>query len=766
MNQKMKSKHNTEIIIILTASLFAYIALRLNVIYYARYTLIEWQHKPTWANIMYQYRYIIFFSCALIAIALVWCEFANHSVSKFIQHILTNSKKTYLMILMIGVTSGSYYLQPGSTTASADGHLYVTWASLLRNYFYSLEAPLWSTGGALGFPFTQFYNWGSYIPTALLGLIINNVLLANKLSLFIFHIYSTFGMYLFVRKFTKTKESGLVSACAHGFAFYIYHKLVLVGLLPMSLPIYLLPWQLYYSECMLEEKSSKRSWALTSITSAMSICSHLAYGMTSMSVLLIYIIIRIFTKEKITSKIIALFKCMSSLTLGMCASSLFIVPVLTEPNNPVIGFITRDRFIMDLVEFQQVFNFKHSYLTSNWWGGYIGVSVSIMAISCMILNIYRRNIKIMPIITITLVSVWLVFGPNYAPYLFEKAHKLIPFGTLVYGMHSPGYFIMYLGITCAVLCGVFVKTVSNEPIVYKSIAKIYQRQSIKNKFRKTIIPVTMLASITILIDLMPLTLIVNAMKPTDHISNMHREKAILYIEENGDGNSRVFEHGNDSLLDIYVTTGQPQTAGMGDDKPPSHPFIDNISDQESLYLSNVRYVISSEKNYDFLDQVPLHSILYENKSHSIILASKTTEHRQDVSYQHKPHNINQTNNTAKTIYITDKNTTGNLSLNQLHLEARIISYNTNLQNISVQYELNQPAFVQLSVSYYPYQIVKLDKKIIKPTQTSLGLIGFWSDSGKHDVEIIPKLSPNRHYWATINLLALIILLLCIYKDYD
>ncbi|HAJ06435.1 MAG TPA: hypothetical protein DCL76_07770, partial [Chloroflexi bacterium] len=353
-----------------------------------------------------------------------------------------------------------------------------------------------------------------------------------------------------------------------------------------------------------------------------------------------------------------------------------------------------------------------------------------------------------------------------APYLFEKAHKLIPFGTLVYGMHSPGYFIMYLGITCAVLCGVFVKTVSDEPIVYKLIAKIYQRQSIKNKFRKTIIPVTMLASITILIDLMPLTLIVNAMKPTDHISNMYREKAILYIEENGDGNSRVFEHGNDSLLDIYLTTGQPQTAGMGDDKPPSHPFIDNISDQESLYLSNVRYVISSEKNYDFLDQVPLHPILYENKSHSIILASKITEHRQDVSYQHKPHNINQTNNTAKIIYITDKNTTGNLSLNQSHLEARIISYNTNLQNISVQYELNQPAFVQLSVSYYPYQIVRLDNKIIKTTQTSLGLIGFWSDSGKHDVKILPKLSSNRHYWATINLLALIILLLCIYKDYD
>ena len=206
---------------------------------------------------------------------LVWIEYVSRCISSGLQQLLNNPKHTAYMVIFISALSVSYYLQPGSTTATADGEIYVSWASLLREYFQSLEAPLWSNAGALGFPFTQFYNWLSYVPTALVGLFIPDILVANRLSLFALHVYSSWGMYLYVRKLTNSNGAGMTSAFAHSFAFYLYHKLVLVGLLPMTLPIFLLPWQFYFCECMFQEKKFGRAWALTSLTSALSISSHL-----------------------------------------------------------------------------------------------------------------------------------------------------------------------------------------------------------------------------------------------------------------------------------------------------------------------------------------------------------------------------------------------------------------------------------------------------------------------------------------------------------
>ena len=80
-----------------------------------------------------------------------------------------------------------------------------------------------------------------------------------------------------------------------------------------------------------------------------------------------------------------------------------------------------------------------------------------------------------------------------------------------------------------------------------------------------------------------------------------------------------------------------------------------------------------------------------------------------------------------------------------------------LQHLVLEYELSQPAFVQISLSAYPHQRVKLDGRKIETIETGLGLVGFWSEAGIHSVEIVPQLSPTRIYWAIISLTTILIL---------
>jgi hypothetical protein len=737
-----------------------YILFRLNSMYSARYSLIAWTNKPAWADLIYSSRLLILAIAVLSLMILIWVEYFSRYISSGLQQLLNKPKHAACMVILISIVSTSYYLQPGSITATADGEIYVGWAALLREYFRSLEAPLWSNAGALGFPFTQYYNWLSYVPTVLVGLFVEDILVANRLSLFALHVYSSWGMYLYVRKLTSSTGAGMTSAFAHGFAFYLYHKLVLVGLLPMALPVFLLPWQFYFSECMFQEKKIGRAWALTSLTSALSIISHLAYGLTASALLFIVTLCRTLLPTKpnlMTSRLRCILLGSTSLMFGLLASSLFIIPALTEPNNQVVGFINRDRFIMDLVQLNQVFSFSNSYLTPDWWGGYVGISIGLLAILGISLSLYRKQINNIGIISICFITSWLVFGPYYVP-LFSSINSKLPFGKLVYGMHSPGYYIIYFGFACTVLSGICVHLLSKERSIQRLLNGVYNSKIVCGKYISPIVTLSGIAMLLIAIDLLPLTLLVNAMRPpTQQDMPTERELAISWLQQNGDKTSRVFESGNDSLLDIYVNTGQPQTAGLWDDRSPSAPFVESISDQEMFYLANVAYIISADREYSNLNRVPQHTILYENNSHSMILASYMTKTVGMISPLHRPTMINQNNNTAELIYIAHEDTKQITPQNSLPLTAQTIGYEWDLQRIVLEYELSQPAFVQISHSAYLYQSVKLDDREIKTLTTGLGLVGFWSDAGIHRVEIVPKLSPIRFFWAIINLIIILTL---------
>jgi hypothetical protein len=79
--------------------------------------------------------------------------------------------------------------------------------------------------------------------------------------------------------------------------------------------------------------------------------------------------------------------------------------------------------------------------------------------------------------------------------------------------------------------------------------------------------------------------------------------------------------------------------------------------------------------------------------------------------------------------------------------------------VTMDFSLPERAFVQLSYSAYPYQIVLLDEQEITVTPTPLGLIGFWVEAGEHTVKILPELSPLRKITLAISGLTFLIVVI-------
>ena len=732
----------------------AYLYFRLNVIYSARYPLVTWHHRPAWVEVLYAIRWPMRIVAASALLLLAWLEYCGKFLSIALQRVLQQRRLTTLTVLLLGAVSGSYYLQPGSTTATADGRNYLAWAALLRDYLRSAQVPLWTNVAALGIPFGQFYNWLSYAPAALVGFLVPDMLVATRLALYALHGLAVWGTYLYIEILTGSRAAGLTSAFAHGFAFYLYHKLVLVGLLPVALPVFLLPWQFYYAECIVRQERFRRAWALAALTTALSIAGHLAYGLAAAGLLFFNLLVRGLFPTGIKSAFRLIRMLLFALAVpvtGILAAGLFVVPPLTEANSPIVGFIQRQGFALDLVRLNQVFTFAGSYLTPSMWGGYVGISVSILAAIGAALSIYRRRHEHFGLIAMALIALWLVLGPYYVPF-FQSLHRALPFGSVVYGMHTPGYYIIYLGFSLAALSGVAVPGLAGEHSV-RRLLKSAQRRSARHSLRTDpYVILCALAMLAMAFDLAPLTLLVNAFEPPAHARQQTgRERVIAWLQSHGDSALRVFEPDNRSLLDIYQHTGLQQTAGIWDDRAPSAVFVEAIAGQEMLYLANVGYVITRDSLPAEQQSIPGLSHLLINPSHTVVLASPRTEVVEHISAAHIPVGIDQSRNAAETIYITKPSGEGNRRTGKAPLEAKAISYNWGLQTTDITYELTDAAFVQVSLSYFPHQSVLLDGKVVHAVPTGLGLIGFWSDAGRHQVQIMPRLSPARLRWGTISI---------------
>jgi hypothetical protein len=84
-----------------------------------------------------------------------------------------------------------------------------------------------------------------------------------------------------------------------------------------------------------------------------------------------------------------------------------------------------------------------------------------------------------------------------------------------------------------------------------------------------------------------------------------------------------------------------------------------------------------------------------------------------------------------------------IGADQSAVQLKVRDYQVELTRVRIDYEVSQPAVLQLSYSVYPYLQLYLDGRQTEYFATAFSLIGLVTPAGEHQIELRPVLSPLR-----------------------
>ena len=100
---------------------------------------------------------------------------------------------------------------------------------------------MWSNLIGVGTPYLQYYGFLYFYFAGAIDLILRDIHLTTKLSLWLGHMVSAATMYLFARQLMNSRPAAFMAALAYVASFWHTQQVLLMGRYPLSLFYALLP---------------------------------------------------------------------------------------------------------------------------------------------------------------------------------------------------------------------------------------------------------------------------------------------------------------------------------------------------------------------------------------------------------------------------------------------------------------------------------------------------------------------------------------------
>lgn len=175
-----------------------------------------------------------------------------------VQHASTTPRRAWLLTTLLLLAAVKVYAVPGFRELDGDGACHTTAAQLVADSLAAHEAPTWSNAWAMGFPFLQFYPplfaWISGGLTALIG----DPRLAVRLVLAAAHLASGWGAFALARRVLGEPAAAVVAALGYALTPWHLFEVFHWNRFPTALIWALLPWVLW----VFERGRDGRRWVL------------------------------------------------------------------------------------------------------------------------------------------------------------------------------------------------------------------------------------------------------------------------------------------------------------------------------------------------------------------------------------------------------------------------------------------------------------------------------------------------------------------------
>ena len=755
--------------------------------------LKDWGNPPYWAQLVQRTRWVMRGIALISATVLIILELRSGVVRSVFQRITQNRVSILLVLVLLGVISGIDFLLPGYIRATDDAESYTMISWLIRDTLSQGQLPIWSNWGDMGFPFMQFYSPLYYTVIAMVSLLAQNVWGAVKIVHLGLHILSVVIVFLYVYNLTKSRYAGLAAAFTVGFAFYRYHTIFYLGRLNMGPTFVIFPLQLYLVDRFIIAKDRRIIGVALAVVSAMGLSTHAFYGGFGGLFAAVYAVVRVlvhrldintfYQKTRVLMQLVIWFG------IGILASLFYTLPAFIERELSLVNDFIGSSFATPLISVTDVLVFEGSLYGSGWWGGYVGLSVVLLAFSGFIsASLGRRWLAIPPFLIFLLTS-FLALGHYY--FSLGDFFRQIPGGRLVFFFASPGFYLLYAVIVGSVGVGVCVAELE-DGLLGTIIRKMSARLSVAQVsfFKKEWFLWCICGLISL--DMFRYNLFTNYQVPeTRNGSPVNRVAAHQWLADNRHQiRGRVLDLGqSDIVWYIPMISGLPTYATNGSASRYSASFVVGLRRFDPIQLftegsslmqiANTGMVVVDSPS--LLDHYPGAvktgdgAVMIPTDMGLVMIAStRLKEVLLNVPFRA----TEAASMLSKTPYSTLANemeidslraTAGFIpTLNppplvenlpdDVSLRVKVLSHEMESQYVSIEYILSAPAYVQLSYAYYPYLRVLIDGQEVDSFPTSFGMIGVQSQAGKHTLEIVPYLSPLRVIVGGVNAASIVGLL--------
>ncbi|MDP7345779.1 MAG: hypothetical protein QF690_01895 [Anaerolineales bacterium] len=721
---------------------------------------------PTWAAALFQLRWGVRGATVLAVMGLVLVEWDSGLLTRVISVTLRNKIRLILFLGTLVIVGRSYLFLPGHL-ALGDAALDVTNSWAVRRWIESgYWLPYWTNYAGMGMPYMQFrFPFYAYL-SGLLDLLIRNPFLSNKALLFGCHIAMVLAMYAYVRKLTHSSWAALFSGLIWSSAFYHYHHYVHLGRLIVALFPVFLPLQLYMLEKAMYGSLLSRSRAVLALLLGIQFWTHTIFAGVSLGLLIVYLLVRLVTDVSSRGSGARMKETMLMaiwILLGVSIGANRLLPVLMESDLVSLAPRLEWQKFPITISWEQVFTFEGSFLTPDWWGGYVSPMILVIGLVGAILAIVRGNRRVFGLIAWWVLAAYLAFGPRYRP--FDVIFQNIPLGNLVYVIKVSGWYLVFFEFALTALGGVALREMIAR---YHSSART-RWHWLPNR-HATEKQLVLALGLVLSTQAIRLSMQANSQYPLSWTGWMpNRREMLTWLRNNGDSTSRVIDtvqptHGVG--YEIPMFSGQPSFWSPHPEEPiPSAHLPRTLlswlsrdfqnetlapSTSDLLYLLDVGYVISGT------GEVEGYPAAYETDeymvrtvdNHSPLVISCNLDTVGGNVLGTLSGGLDQSRRLVSTVPVLDM-ASGNSLPSCMSPSIELLEYEVEPQYVRMAYVLTTTAYAQLSYSWYPYIKVLVDGEPADFFPTALDLIGLELPAGAHQIEIIPYLSPVRVYTLVI-----------------
>jgi hypothetical protein len=452
----------------------------------------------------------------------------------------------------------------------------------------------------------------------------------------------------------------------------------------------------------------------------------------------------------------------SGIFLGSLSAVSQVLPPVVE-QGLVVQWFRGLQFVQPDIGWRDILSFRTSFLTPDHYGGYVGWSVTLLALLGLALALIGRDWRLAGLAAWLAATAYLSLGPRYLP--FDEIFSRVPFGDLVYAIRTPGKYLLFAEFALAAMAGAAVRPLGR---VLRRLGAAGLRLPGGAAVWRRRVALGMATAIAI--EMIFLTLQVNSLYPEDWIATEpgHQE-AYDWVRAHGDGASRLLDRSY-SHQEVSVLSGQPSFFSHIEEMPlasalyywlAEERLAENLAEgslgpvtRDGLYLLDVGYLMIAEPPPPAAGWLEGYRgdpySVWQIPQHSPVVAAPrlaVVEPGARISALVEGLRLDRASATADHIPVTAAlPRPATAAAGPINL--RIIRYEVRLTSVVLEYDLSQPAYLQLSYSAYPYLAAYLDGEPHDYFWTAFHLVGFASPAGRHTVELRPFLSPVRvaTYW--------------------